>query len=131
MTSEEQRITLLEYLGWTNLTRSGRRGDDGPSIALRGTPPGMARIQIAPNPPKSLRFMHDLEKILTSKEAGDYDSWLWLIVKRDWEAAGDNEARIATWHATAEQRCEAWLRINGLWKRSCPTAPAELPPEPS
>ena len=120
---EEQRITLLEHLGWTDLTRSGRRGDDGPMMALRGIPPGGTRHVIAPNHPVSLREMHQLEKTLSSKEAGDYDAWLWIIIKRDWEAAGNNLAHLAAWHATAAHRCEAFMRVRGIWKRKPTEAP--------
>lgn len=66
---------------------------------------------------EDLNLMHEVEKTLTNREAGDYDAWLWIIIKRDWEVNRDNNARITTWHATAAQKVEAFLRVKGLWVR--------------
>ena len=117
MTLEEQRITLLEYLGWTDLKRSGRRGEDGPVMALRGIPPGETKHVIAPNHPLSLREMHLVERMLTPKESADYAAWLKLIVKREWADLCEQLDLIPDWHATAAHRCEAFMRVRGIWKR--------------
>lgn len=53
--------------------------------------------------------MHEVEKVLSHKQGGDYDSNLWLIICRD-------ETRPANWHATAQQRAEAYLKTIGKWE---------------
>lgn len=50
-----------------------------------------------------------MEDELTEHEGGEYDMHLWLIIKRD-------VTRPAVWHATAEQKAEAWLKVKGLWR---------------
>ncbi len=61
MTPGEQRIVILEFMGWTELTRGGRRGLDGPVLALRGTSPEGIKGRLAPNPTMSLDSVRQAE----------------------------------------------------------------------
>lgn len=61
-----------------------------------------------PNYCKDLNAMYEAEKMLTGAQAGDYDCMLWVIIKRDWEKAGDNAAILSSWHSTARQKAEAF-----------------------
>lgn len=110
MTPEQQRVTILEAIGWTDLSRTGRRGDDGPLGALRGTSPDMKKYQIAPNPLVNLNAMHEAEKALPEDKRLDY----WLEISKNSPRADKGYWYLV--HATAAQRAEAFLRAVGRWE---------------
>ena len=49
-----------------------------------------------------LNAMYEAEKRLSDRQAGDYDSFLWVIIRRD-------GTRPAGWHATPRQKAEAFV----------------------
>lgn len=71
LSDDELRIKVLELIGWTNFSRTGRRGEDGPQGALRGTSPDGKPNRIAPNPVKNLNAIHDI--IMSLPEDGSRD----------------------------------------------------------
>lgn len=69
MNNETIRTAILEFIGWTDLTRKGKFGE----IALRGTSPEGKENQIAPNPVSSLDALHEIEaRIARGPFCGSY-----------------------------------------------------------
>lgn len=61
--SDEVRIELLEYVGWTGLTRKGRLVEG----AMRGYDPKDGVFKLAPNPTKSLDSWNAVAKIAVER----------------------------------------------------------------
>ena len=98
MTPEQQRTAIAEACGW----KTGYRDPEA--------------WHPLPDYLNDLNAMHDAEKVLTGQAASDYDMHLWIVIKRDWDEANNPLATIASWHATAAQRAEAFLRTIGKWE---------------
>lgn len=108
---------ILESKGWTELSRIGRRGEDGPVGALRGTSPQGRKGQIAPNPLRSLNAMHEAVKVLDYEQAEQFESELWAIVcEAEHEKDNPPPTNFACMNAESEQRCEAFIRAIGKWE---------------
>lgn len=76
----------------------------------------MAREGNIPDFPNDLNACAEFEKTLTEDEQGHYIGHLLEDVS---EETCDLNPRKAEWHVThafAAQRCEAFLRVKGLWK---------------
>jgi hypothetical protein len=75
--------------------------------------------RVLPNWPNSLDHMREAESTMTADEQGRYSVALTDVVKRDCLTAEGNvkDPFISSWywHASALQRCEAFLRVKGLW----------------
>lgn len=112
MTPEAQRVAILTVMRWTELSRTGRRGEDGPVGALRGTDPLGRKGRYAPNPVVNLNAMHEAEKILDVEPSSPdspryrYSRLLYDIVPKS------NQP----FRATAAQRARAFLETLNLWK---------------
>lgn len=124
MSPDEMRVKILTLLGWTNLTRSGRRGSDGPMGALRGTTPDGKPNQVSPNPTVNLNSCHEMEGTIypNFETASDDELRTWMTYRKNLgkatfadcqEGAGLDERLI---RATALQRCEAFLRTFDLYE---------------
>lgn len=120
MTETEQRIAIAAVCGWTDVVEKlSTFACDGHTMNVYGIRPKDGRYTVVPLYHRNLDIMREIEvKHLTNKEGGDYDAWLWIILKRDWEQAGNNLAHLASWHASAAQKCEAFLKVKGRWKRA-------------
>lgn len=105
MHKEKQRIAVLEYMGWTELSRSSL-------MALRGTSPEGKTRQFAPNPFCNLDFIYEVEERLTYADVNDYLIHLHQVTGKGKEG-GDNWMMI---HASAEQRIEAILKTLNKWE---------------
>ena len=57
-----------------------------------------------------LNAMHEAEKVLRPTQVKRFLSELWPIM------AASKEAELGTFHATAAQRAEAFLKILNIWK---------------
>jgi hypothetical protein len=66
-----------------------------------------------PNWPEDLNAVHELEKTLTHNERFQFYKELLSVGNRD--ASNGNDVKNSI-HATALQRCEAYLRLKGLWQ---------------
>lgn len=126
MTQQQQiehgRIAIAERCGWRldkhqNMWYVACPDDTTYGVGLRGwqhdgdgycTKESAAKDRL-PNYYGNLDAMHEAEKTLTGAEGGDYDLYLWLAIQRD-------GSRPASWHATAPQRFESFLRTIGKWK---------------
>jgi hypothetical protein len=94
MTKAEQRIKILEYLGWTNLKKINFG-------ALRGTSPDGSKNVIAPNPLTNSNAMREALKQLPSDKLITYTRVLiQMAVDRGFHHL----------LATAEQQAEAYLK---------------------
>ena len=112
MTEQEQRIAIAEACGWTHVRPSG--------IYIVGCVPAhypSANLKnsrcdnIIPDYPNDLNAMHEAEKILV--ERGPYSNE-WRIMESMLARIIPNH--IPLFHATAQQRAEAFLRTIGKWK---------------
>lgn len=73
MNEDTIRIGLLEYIGWTELSRQ-RKFSVG---ALKGTSPDGKKDQYAPNPVKSLDSLREVERVLS-----DGRKHCWSLMER-------------------------------------------------
>ena len=112
MTPEQQRIKIAEVLGWTRIRPIDQATCDESLVGCGYE--GMSRQRAGcyrpiPDYLNDLNACHEREKILNDKQGGDYDAMLWIIIHRD-------KTRPACWHASAAQRCEAFLKTLELWE---------------
>ena len=103
MTNEEMRIAIAEALGWRVVK----------DIYMCGFPPGLNNLGIIPDYPNDLNACYEMEESL-GIDGPDYASELWRNIVAG-NVMSDREAMWKLSHATASQRCEAFLRVNGLW----------------
>ncbi len=99
MTPENMRIAIAESLGLT-CDKDGNWSLPTGHYCPNGTPP---------NYPEDLNACASFEATLGYDERREYQKWLEL----NWM-----EGSTLTWtviHATAPQRCEAYLRTKALW----------------
>ena len=95
MTREKQRIAIATACGWT-----------ADSWCL--TPSGWVFADAIPDYLNDLNAMHEAEKVLTGyQQTVTYsDNLMKIVGYHTFDSA----------HATAPQRCEAFLRVMGLWE---------------
>jgi hypothetical protein len=69
-----------------------------------------------PDYPNDLTACHEMEQSMTDEQETEWRKQLSLIVVRDWESG--KTARPSAIHATAAQRCEAFIKVvcPGKWK---------------
>ncbi len=124
MKPEQQRIAIAEACGWTDIAADYPvNPDDGDFYILwpSGVIPGKQEKRATlPDYLNDLNAMHEAEKVLTWQQTHEYAAHLIEIVGRDKPrlsecADGKPYAERWTWHATAAQRAEAFLRAIGKW----------------
>lgn len=72
----------------------------------------------AVDPLTDLNACHEMEKVLTLEQQADYGHRICNMAEK---VGTDETSRgFAVIHATARQRCEAFLRVKGLWKETKP-----------
>lgn len=116
MTKKEQRMAILEKMGWRNLKVRGLRDDDHHLFtALSGSAPGeaLSYISEAPGLLDSLDEMHTAENVLTDGQQDTYLQNLAQVVgyiasKHSDEFPNTGLMKIVS--ATAAQRGEAFCR---------------------
>jgi hypothetical protein len=113
MTPEQQNIAIAEACGW----KPCHKGCEGRTWRF----PDDSGCQLSvPLYHSDLNACAEFERALTGPEAIAYGNQLAQIQRRDiMIEPGDRYPKAATvheWHATAPQRCEAFLRVRGLWK---------------
>ena len=107
MTNEEIRIKVAEACGWTEIVHhklhAGNEGLLGTHIAADG----VRDRDWVPDYLNDLNAMHEAETSLTDEHWDDYAAHLGL-----WD---DDPYRAAkALHATARQRCIAYLKTKGI-----------------
>jgi len=118
MTKEEQRIAILEHLGWTDLVRV--------QYCLRGTAPDGTKNRIPPNHPNNREALYDLqEKIGLMNKDDNKLRVKWIntlrgIVSRrmpknkmGWPITSDVDVILAT----NEELTESILTVIGKWEK--------------
>lgn len=110
MKPEAQRIAIAEACGWV-LSSSGKpygwpRGCSGGDM-----PPG-----IIPNYLNDLNAIHEAEAILKDEKSHRFGIVLLDVV----ESHGIPASRFNHIHASAQHRCEAFLRTIGKWTEDSP-----------
>lgn len=129
MTNEQINIKIAELCGWKDIRRPiDDNYHDYPSDTLgwlmgrvAGIAPGDIHWQNArpiPNYAADLNACHEFEK-LTAKQCREGDYWFYLrevlgfpYAESDW----DKFYFFQAVHATARQRCEAFLRVHNQWE---------------
>jgi hypothetical protein len=119
MTPEQIRIAIAESLGWQFHGNDARHPDWTGGVYE-------PLSEVVPNWPEDLNAVHELEQYLGSGECERYAHALITVISEQAVKSFGPEARLAVegnfgkyWmmaFATAPQRCEAYLRVKGLWK---------------
>lgn len=106
MTDKQINAAIAESLGWNRREWIDKKGR---SCSGWRTPSGKELGGHPPNYTSDLNACHEFEKKLSLRDRADYTSWLYEsslnLGTATWESA----------HATARQRCEAYLRTLGKW----------------
>ncbi len=106
MTNEQMRIAIAKEIGLHSILATTARDANDQLVAV-------------PNYPEDLNACYEMEKALTHGECVLYNQRLNDSQAEDaQERNGDNQypAQDFWFHATARQRCEAFLKVKGLWK---------------
>ena len=99
MTDEQINQRIAEACGWKEVRVNGNTG------VYKGFDNGAELRPDISDYCNDLNAMHEAEKGLEAKTSMMFGGWLLAVCK------GKN----ATWHATARQRAEAFLRTLGKW----------------
>jgi hypothetical protein len=97
MTPEQQNIAIAEVMGWTNIAAPPYQDWQHPTLPSRNTPSGRPAYH------SDLNACAEFESTLTGNEWDKYCDHF-----------GGSLRGCAS--ATAPQRCEAFLRVKGLWR---------------
>ena len=101
MTDEQINIAIAESLGWKLLANN------------RWTKPCGIYADL-PNYTADLNAMHEVENVLDLQACVEYARWLRDVVLMKTKLPWDYGS-FAHIHATARQRCEAYLKTIGKW----------------
>lgn len=111
MSPEKQRIAIAMACGWIIANPENDRPD-----YRHWTPPGCVakpNHMYGDKPPNylaDLNACHEMEQVLTHDQHIDYMEWLGLC-------SDDYGHKVWAYvHATAAERCKAFLRTLGLWE---------------
>lgn len=115
MTQEEQRIAIAELRGWRRLKSSPvlrywSHPDDDPEGNEENE---VFTLEMLPDYPNDLNACHEMENHLTEQQKIGYYHNLSLW-REDTGEPTENLYEVV--HATAAQRCEAFLKTINLWK---------------
>ena len=119
MTPAEQNIAIAEACGWKrdNKVNEWLRPSRSHIPQFHSSWFGIDQL---PNYLSDLNAMHEAEKVLIGPQAILYERMLENMVRAQARTQpGDRYPRAATicsWHATAAQRAEAFLKTIGKWK---------------
>jgi len=108
MTPEQQRVAIPKALGWHTIQRNPLYPDDSSKIAGFHSGDFTALYGI-PDYLNDLNACHEMEKVLDEDQQ---EVFLMYLGAYD----HDSDAGWNAFHATAAQRCEAFLRTLGLWQ---------------
>ena len=105
MSPEKQRIAIATACGWTDCHFPLASNVSLPFTerVLCGIPPHSTIHKPLPDYHNDLNACHEMEKVLTYEQ---FDDYYIELAKR----------MVRPFHATAPQRCEAFLRTLGLWE---------------
>lgn len=114
MTPEQQRIAIFRAMDWVD--EVGSMAYDGGLLKWKvwrrnGVTKG---DDVMGDPLNDLNAMHEAEKVLSTEQVREYAAYLVDLCETLKPARRPIQAQC-TWHATASQRAEAFLRTLNLW----------------
>ena len=109
MTPEQQRIAILEVMGWTGT----EPWLDGRRCFERADSNAGWDLDNLPDPPNDLNAMHEAVKMLNHDQRNRYLNILCELTRED--EMDDVDGDFAWCDATAAQRARAFLETLGLW----------------
>lgn len=118
MTDNEIRIAIAEQCGWKQIADRGKGIDR--KDRFHGTRDGYDTRRRIPDYTKDLNACAEFERTLeecdevNGEDQLGYMEMLAEVVGAKWGANNQCDMWRIT-HATAPQRCEAFLRVKGLW----------------
>ena len=123
MSPVKQRIAIAKAHGWTNIIiiplapKKKHSGEAGVSVCGARHPAWGFGSSSIPDYLGDLNACHEMEKVLDYEQCEAFSTTLADIV----HAANREKEYAFPWafariHATAPQRCEAFLRTLGLWE---------------
>lgn len=107
MTDEQMRIAIAEACGWKALEYEDFSKYGVPCFMLMGSNNTGTRL-VPPDYLNDLNAMHEAERMLPVAQWDRYTQWLGELAK--------GTRRFVVCHATARQRCIAFLKTLNLWK---------------
>jgi len=127
MNADEMNRAIAEALGWKRVNLGSQlKGDNEPRGWLPPSAKGNWRyaVHYCPGYATDLNACHEMEKAILcgngwAENLRQYSDNLKRIVQdSNWPLWGSDavNCRLFTVHATAPQRCEAFLRVKNLWK---------------
>ena len=115
MNSIKQRIAIAEYLGYIDV-REYAEDMDNYYLSLMGRKYRKGPLFHIPNYLNDLNAIHEAEEHLQSHHlCYEYNNILYNILGNTVGNRADKPHHW-TWHATAEQRAEAFLKTIGKWE---------------
>lgn len=118
MTPEEQRISIAEACGWTQIENYNTMSPSGIWVGYPPNQPIVGNKESIPDYCNDLNAMHEAEKILILEERNNY---YWNLGTVTDGLAKPSDQRIKFITATSSQRAEAFLKTIGKWKDSSQT----------
>ena len=109
MSPQKQRIAIAIACGWTNVkpvvVQSVKHQGDDRTVGISSDSGWI------PDYLNDLNACHEMEQVLTHDQRIDYMEWLGLSSDEHWYKVW------AYVHATAAERCTAFIRTLGLWEK--------------
>lgn len=106
MTPEQQRIKIAEACGYIGPFETSEEWHDEGEGAFQAAILRDSLSRQVPDYLADLNAMHQAEKVLTAEQRGEFPDYL----------PYDSNTARPTYHATAAQRAEAFLRTIGKWE---------------
>lgn len=100
LTDDEIRVMIAEDQGWTDIWHGEHTG------IFTGCCPLSKKDQLISNYPADLNAIHEVENVLIAQGL-----WVECSTRLGWVGAAPDRRIL---HATARQRCEAYLITKGL-----------------
>jgi hypothetical protein len=111
MTPDQQQIAIATACGWTEIRRQRLYAGDQDLWGNKLIGGDKHRNRL-PNYIGDLNACHEMEKVLTDKGVNAWWSYVAFINRHNPTPFGSETAV----HATAAQKCKAFLLVFGLWQ---------------
>lgn len=121
MKADAMRVAIAGACGWKRLTQEFYTHlFSKPGTTAENYPhEGLQNVGYPPDYPNDLNACAEMERTLTKDECSKFHDQLIENKTPHREAIANNHhAARWTWHASAPQRCEAFLRVKGLYQPS-------------
>jgi len=125
MTATEQRVAIAKWIGWSCIEDCGKPLMMHEGFAMCGYPPEnpiVGKKVSLPDFLNDLNAVHEAEKMLQDK-CKYWPDYIDELSKLFLPTIGTSVLSQMC-HASAAQRCEAILKVVGLWKDKSPPQPA-------